>query len=285
MNAGHEGLACWECRRPVLGATGQFRRLPLAGPPEVRPSASGPRTSTARSAWNATGARTTGIPPPASWNRALLSSGSTSRCARASRATRSTTGCGSRKPDWLLHPTATKAPRSRTIPISPRHEELVTREPWNACLQCRDFHGNHVWITPVSLHAGVPEPQIWSYFAGALAPGTTSTWSRPGPGWAAGREDGRRGHGRRHRPRGPHCRERPSPDGTMTDGAPAGLTHVVFAVLETENDAVGELWARRIVGAGQECGLQFDKDRHDEGLAGPPGAVPPGDGREPLEGS
>lgn len=55
-------------------------------------------------------------------------------------------------------------------PIFPSHEELVRSESWNTCLQCHDFHGNHVWKTPVSLDKGVTEEQIWDYFQGGPSP-------------------------------------------------------------------------------------------------------------------
>ncbi len=55
-------------------------------------------------------------------------------------------------------------------PISPTHEELVRQASWNTCLQCHDFHGNHVWTTPLSIDEGVPEEEIWRYFKGGPSP-------------------------------------------------------------------------------------------------------------------
>ncbi len=62
----------------------------------------------------------------------------------------------------------------------------------------------------------------------------------------------------------------PPPDGVASDGGPPVPIAAVFAVLEAENDSVRRLWAEDIVGAGQEQGLLFDEDWHEEGLdAGP----------------
>ena len=62
----------------------------------------------------------------------------------------------------------------------------------------------------------------------------------------------------------------PPPDDATTDGGPPVSIEAVFAILEAENDAVRQVWARDIVGAGQEQGIRFDEDWHDVGLdAGP----------------
>lgn len=62
----------------------------------------------------------------------------------------------------------------------------------------------------------------------------------------------------------------PPPDDIARDGGPPVPIEAVFAVLETENDVVRQVWAMDIVGAGQAQGIRFDEDWHDEGLdAGP----------------
>ena len=55
-------------------------------------------------------------------------------------------------------------------PITPTHVELVRRGSWNTCLQCHDFHGNHVRDTPLRLEEGVPEALILEYFLGGPSP-------------------------------------------------------------------------------------------------------------------
>lgn len=55
-------------------------------------------------------------------------------------------------------------------PISPTHEQLVREESWNTCLQCHDFHGNHVWQTPIDIEDGATEEEIWRYFLGGPSP-------------------------------------------------------------------------------------------------------------------
>ena len=63
----------------------------------------------------------------------------------------------------------------------------------------------------------------------------------------------------------------PPPDGAGNrDAGPAVPIRTVFTMLEAENDVAREIWANDIVRIGQERGLRFDKDWHDEGLdAGP----------------
>lgn len=53
-------------------------------------------------------------------------------------------------------------------PIFPTHADLVQNEEWNTCLQCHDFHGNHIMDTPVRLEDGVSEDAVWKYFSGAI---------------------------------------------------------------------------------------------------------------------
>ncbi len=55
-------------------------------------------------------------------------------------------------------------------PITPTHEALVRLAGWNTCLRCHDFHGNHVWSTPVTLEEALPESRIWDYFSGGPSP-------------------------------------------------------------------------------------------------------------------
>ena len=63
----------------------------------------------------------------------------------------------------------------------------------------------------------------------------------------------------------------PPPDGALPAGGSSRIPiAAVFAMLEAENDAVRELWTKRIVGAGKNSGLRFDKHWHDPDMdAGP----------------
>lgn len=63
----------------------------------------------------------------------------------------------------------------------------------------------------------------------------------------------------------------PPPDGAVKEEAgPPVSIETVFAALEAENDAARRLWAGEIVGTGEERGLRFDEDWHEEGIdAGP----------------
>lgn len=55
-------------------------------------------------------------------------------------------------------------------PAHPTHAELVAAARWETCLQCHDFHGNHVMTTPKDLANGIAPAQIEGYFAGAASP-------------------------------------------------------------------------------------------------------------------
>ena len=62
----------------------------------------------------------------------------------------------------------------------------------------------------------------------------------------------------------------PPPDEKGFDGGPPIPIETVFTILEAENDAVRDLWTKEIVGNGQERGLQFHEDWHEEDIdAGP----------------
>lgn len=54
----------------------------------------------------------------------------------------------------------------REDPIQPTHAQLAMREEWVTCLQCHDFHGNHVRTTPVTLDSAVPVADVQRYLLG-----------------------------------------------------------------------------------------------------------------------
>ena len=64
-------------------------------------------------------------------------------------------------------------------PISPSHVELVKDDSWTTCLQCHDFHGNHMMTTPVDIREGVSEERIWRYFMGGPSPYGTEKHEEP----------------------------------------------------------------------------------------------------------
>ncbi len=62
----------------------------------------------------------------------------------------------------------------------------------------------------------------------------------------------------------------PPDDAVKGEAGPPVPIQAVFAALEAENDVARQLWAGEIVGTGEERGLRFDEDWHEEGIdAGP----------------
>ena len=55
-------------------------------------------------------------------------------------------------------------------PIRPTHEKLVNSGQWKMCLQCHDFHGNHVRETPTRLKDTISIKQLTEYFNGGEDP-------------------------------------------------------------------------------------------------------------------
>ncbi|MEX2570249.1 MAG: hypothetical protein WD737_03020 [Gemmatimonadota bacterium] len=54
----------------------------------------------------------------------------------------------------------------REDPIEPSHAQLALREDWPSCLQCHDFHGNHVRDTPQRLDDAPSTAEVLRYLAG-----------------------------------------------------------------------------------------------------------------------
>ena len=60
----------------------------------------------------------------------------------------------------------------------PSHAELIENGEWNTCLQCHDFHGNHLREAPRKLSNGIPQEQILEYLAGGTDPyGSEKTYT------------------------------------------------------------------------------------------------------------
>ena len=55
-------------------------------------------------------------------------------------------------------------------PIQPSHAELIENQSWETCLQCHDFHGNHLRDTPEKLAEGIPQATILDYLKGGPDP-------------------------------------------------------------------------------------------------------------------
>lgn len=55
-------------------------------------------------------------------------------------------------------------------PIKPTHELLIKDANWESCLQCHDYHGNHVRETPTLFSDTISKAEIKSYFEGGNDP-------------------------------------------------------------------------------------------------------------------
>ena len=53
---------------------------------------------------------------------------------------------------------------------TPSHAELIEDDAWETCLQCHDFHGNHMRDTPTNLAAGIAQETILKYLKGGPDP-------------------------------------------------------------------------------------------------------------------
>ena len=54
----------------------------------------------------------------------------------------------------------------REDPILPTHDGLIALRQWTTCLQCHDFHGNHVRETPNKLVQALRAEHVDDYLAG-----------------------------------------------------------------------------------------------------------------------
>ena len=54
-------------------------------------------------------------------------------------------------------------------PIQPTHVTLSVLEEWGSCLRCHDYHGNHVWTTPIRLEGVASEASVARYLQQAIA--------------------------------------------------------------------------------------------------------------------
>lgn len=55
-------------------------------------------------------------------------------------------------------------------PIEIPHKQLIKDKKWTSCLQCHDFHGNHVRNTPLLMKDTLQWSQLKTYFEGGTDP-------------------------------------------------------------------------------------------------------------------
>ena len=55
-------------------------------------------------------------------------------------------------------------------PLDIPHETLISQGQWSTCLQCHDFHGNHVYLTPEKMKDTIPLSKIQEYLKGGEDP-------------------------------------------------------------------------------------------------------------------
>ena len=49
-------------------------------------------------------------------------------------------------------------------PLDLKHSELIEQELWSSCIQCHDFHGNHLMKVPTKIQDTIPLELINNYF-------------------------------------------------------------------------------------------------------------------------
>ncbi|MFT4699299.1 MAG: putative CXXCH cytochrome family protein [Flavobacteriaceae bacterium] len=55
-------------------------------------------------------------------------------------------------------------------PLDISHENLISTNQWSTCLQCHDFHGNHIYQTPTSIKDTIDLKKVENYFEGGEDP-------------------------------------------------------------------------------------------------------------------
>lgn len=55
-------------------------------------------------------------------------------------------------------------------PLDVSHEELIRNDQWSTCLQCHDFHGNHLYETAIRMKDTIPIKKIMDYLNGGADP-------------------------------------------------------------------------------------------------------------------
>ena len=55
-------------------------------------------------------------------------------------------------------------------PLAVSHEQLILNQEWNTCLQCHDYHGNHIFAPSTKLNDTIPVHQVLEYYKGGKDP-------------------------------------------------------------------------------------------------------------------
>ncbi|MFM1877336.1 MAG: hypothetical protein RLZZ241_202, partial [Bacteroidota bacterium] len=55
-------------------------------------------------------------------------------------------------------------------PLDPSHASLIEQEQWSTCLQCHDFHGNHIFEVPTQFSDTIPIKALLDYADGKEDP-------------------------------------------------------------------------------------------------------------------
>ncbi|MFM1879240.1 MAG: hypothetical protein RLZZ241_2106, partial [Bacteroidota bacterium] len=55
-------------------------------------------------------------------------------------------------------------------PLDPSHATLIEQEQWSTCLQCHDFHGNHIFEVPTQFSDTIPIQALLDYADGKEDP-------------------------------------------------------------------------------------------------------------------
>lgn len=58
----------------------------------------------------------------------------------------------------------------KSEPLDLSHAELIDQEMWTTCLQCHDFHGNHVYLVAEQMKDTIPLIVVKEYFDGGKSP-------------------------------------------------------------------------------------------------------------------
>lgn len=72
------------------------------------------------------------------------------------------------EPDYCMH--CHGELKIKNDPISPTHEKIISNRSWESCLQCHDYHGNHIRKTPESFADTISKADLKLYFDGGRDP-------------------------------------------------------------------------------------------------------------------